>query len=135
MDSNKAWYLGCHQEQVADRVILLGDPARVPRLSKHLEDVEHLPINRGLAMATGSYEGVRVTLAAFGMGAPIAAIVLHELAVLGSSVFLRIGTSIGLPPVDIGDVVIAQDAISREGTSAAYAPDGGRPTTWKRVSS
>ena len=123
MKNGKAWYLGCAKEQIADRVILLGDPGRVPRLCGHLEGVEHFPVNRGLATATGSYDGIPITLAAFGMGAPIAAIVLHELADLGSSVFLRVGTSIGLPPVDIGDVVIADSAISHEGTSGAYLED------------
>ena len=124
MKNKKAWYLGCTKEQIADRVILLGDPGRVPRLCNHLDDVQHFPVNRGLATATGSYDGIPISLAAFGMGAPIAAIVLHELADLGSSVFLRIGTSIGLPPVEIGDVVIASSAIIHEGTSKAYFPDG-----------
>ena len=123
MNNKKAWYLGCSKEQIADRVILLGDPARVSRLGRYLDDVQYFPVNRGLATATGTYKGVPMTLAAFGMGAPVAAIVLHELAELGSSVFLRIGTSIGLPPVEIGDCVIARDALIREGTSRTYAPN------------
>ena len=123
MNARKAWYLGCTSDQVADRVILLGDPGRVPRFSRHLTDVEKMPVNRGLATVTGTYKDCRVTLSAFGMGSPIAAIVLHELAMLGASVFLRLGTSIGLSRVNIGDLVIARDADSYEGTSAAYAPN------------
>ncbi len=121
MSGKKAWYIGCSSQQVAERVILLGDPARVPRFSRFLTDIEAMPVNRGLATVTGMHEGCRVTLSAFGMGAPIAAIVLHELANLGASVFLRLGTSIGLPPVNIGDIIIARDAESFEGTSSAYA--------------
>lgn len=109
---------------MAERVILLGDPGRVPRFSRYLSDVETLPVNRGLATVTGIYKDCRITLSAFGMGAPIAAIVLHELAHLGARLFLRLGTSIGLPPVKIGDLVIAREAISHEGTSAAYAGNG-----------
>ena len=120
---HKAWYLGCTRDQIAERVILIGDPGRVQRLSRSLEDVQLLPVNRGLATATGTYEGVRVTLAAFGMGAPIAAIVLHELYELGARIFMRIGTAIALPPVEIGDFVIADRAIRHEGTSSAYAPE------------
>ena len=118
----RAWYLGCTSDQVAERVILIGDPDRVLRLSQYLEDVELLPVNRGLATATGTHEGVRVTLAAFGMGAPIASIVLHELSELGSRIFLRIGTTMCLPPTEIGDFVIADSALRHEGTSYAYAP-------------
>ena len=119
--AKKAWYIGCSAEQVAERVILLGDPGRVPRFSKYLSHVEAMPVNRGLATVTGRYKDRRITLSAFGMGSPIAAIVLHELANLGASVFLRIGTSIGLSPVNIGDMIIARDARSFEGTSSAYA--------------
>ena len=118
----RAWYLGCTSDQIAERVILIGDPDRVLRLSQYLEDVVLLPVNRGLATATGTHEGVRVTLAAFGMGAPIAAIVLHELSELGSRIFLRIGTTMCLPPTEIGDFVIANNALRHEGTSYAYAP-------------
>ncbi len=122
MSGKRAWYLGCNADQVADRVILLGDPGRVLRLSQHLSNVEQVSVNRGLNTVTGWYEDCRITLSAFGMGAPIAAIVLHELAELGSRVFLRLGTCIGLAPVNVGDIVIAKDAKPREGTSAAYAP-------------
>ncbi len=120
--TKKAWYLGCSADDVADRVILIGDPGRVPRLSQYLQDVRLLPVNRGLATATGTYEGVGITLAAFGMGAPIAAIVMHELSELGCRTFLRIGTTMCLPPVTIGDLVIAENALRHEGTSQAYAP-------------
>ena len=123
MNSRKAWYIGCSAEQVAERVILLGDPGRVPRFSQYLSDVEVMPVNRGLATVTGTYRDCRITLSAFGMGSPIAAIVLHELANLGASIFLRIGTSIGLSPVNIGDMIIARNAKSFEGTSPAYAGD------------
>ena len=127
MGGKQAWYLSCSEEQIAERVILLGDPGRVPRFSKHLSNVEHLPANRGLITVTGTYKGCRLTLSAFGMGAPIAAIVLHELSDLGANVFLRIGTSIGVAPVEIGNLVVAKDALSFEGTSAAYAATDAKP--------
>lgn len=121
--TNNAWYLGCSSDDVADRVILVGDPGRVPRLNEHLHDVRHLPVKRGLVTTTGIFAGVPVTLAAYGMGAPIAAIVMHELANLGAHTFIRIGTGIGLAPAEIGDYVIADSAFCLEGTSAAYAPN------------
>lgn len=120
--TKKAWYLGCSSGQIAERVILVGDPTRVTRLSKHLDDVQTLPINRGLATVTGTFRGIGITVSAFGMGAPIATIVLHELSELGAKVFLRMGTAIALPPVKLGDFIIADRALRNEGTSIAYAP-------------
>ena len=76
-----AWYLGHRQDQVSDRAILIGDPDRVDRIAKHMTDVVHLPVKRGLKTITGRYDGTTITIAAFGMGSPIATIVLHELAI------------------------------------------------------
>ncbi len=126
--SKRAWYLGCDAQDIAERAILLGDPGRVRRMSTYLDNVEMQPVNRGLAMVTGEYHGTRVTLAAFGMGAPIATIVLHELAQLGCHTFLRMGTCMCIAPVRLGEFVIAQSAYSFEGTSPRYNPRGDTPT-------
>ena len=80
--------------------------------------------NRGLRTVTGSRSGRRVTASAFGMGGPIAAIVLHELFDLGVRRFLRIGTAMVMPPAKLGDLVLADGAVRGEGTSLTYAPIG-----------
>ncbi len=120
----QAWYIGCDESEIAERVILIGDPARVSRLASLLDDVHWIAESRGLRTITGTYRGQRVTAAAFGMGAPIAAIVLHELAYLGAKVFLRIGTAMALPPVALGDYLIGVDALGADGTSKAYGTQG-----------
>jgi uridine phosphorylase len=122
--SEQAWYIGCDESEVAERVILIGDPARVIRLALLLTDVHWITESRGLRTITGTYKGQRVTVAAFGMGAPIAAIVLHELAHLGAKVFLRIGTAMALPPVALGEYLIGVDAVGSDGTSKAYGNSG-----------
>ena len=122
--NKQAWYIGCDESEIAERVILIGDPARVSRLASMLKDVHWIVENRGLRTITGTYEGQKVTVAAFGMGAPIAAIVLHELAYLGAKVFLRIGTAMALPPVELGSYLIGVDALAEDGTSKAYGNDG-----------
>ena len=58
------------------------------------------------------------------MGAPIAAIVLHELFDLGVRAFLRIGTAMVMEPAALGDLVLADGAYRAEGTSSTYAPPG-----------
>ena len=65
-----------------------------------------------------------MSIAAFGMGAPIATIVMHELAHLGLKRFVRIGTAMHFPPARPGDFLISQNALSFEGTAAAYNRDG-----------
>lgn len=120
----RAWYLNCEAAEVGDRAILVGDRGRVARVAARLDDVHWLNEDRGLTTATGTCDGCRVTVSAFGMGAPIAAVVLHELHDLGVRTFLRLGTVMALAPVRMGEAVIADAAIRRESTSATYAPDG-----------
>jgi uridine phosphorylase len=122
--SKKAWYIGCSVEAVGEVAILVGDPARIVRLSRHLERPAFPEEQRGLRTVTGWRGERRITATAFGMGAPIATVVLHELADLGVRCFLRIGTAMVGPPASLGDFVVADGALRGEGTSASYAPPG-----------
>jgi uridine phosphorylase len=120
----QAWYIGCDESEIAERVLLIGDPGRVARLAEQLKDVHWVKENRGLRTISGFHKGVRVTACAFGMGGPIATIVLHELANLGATTFLRIGTSMALPPVQLGEFLIATEAWGQDGASIAYGNTG-----------
>jgi uridine phosphorylase len=122
--SERAWYLNCEAGDVGDRAILVGDRGRVGRVAELLDDTRWLNEERGLTTVTGERDGQRITVSAFGMGAPIATVVLHELRDLGVRTFLRLGTVMALAPVQMGDVVIADGALRAESTSATYVPDG-----------
>ncbi|MFV0384352.1 hypothetical protein [Paracoccus sp. (in: a-proteobacteria)] len=121
-----AWYLGYSDRDIGEAAILVGDPDRVTRIGNLLSDATFLPERRGLRSVTGGFGGRRVTVAAFGMGAPIASIVMHELADLGIRRFLRIGTAMHFAPANPGDFLISRAAISHDGTAPAYA-DTSRP--------
>jgi uridine phosphorylase len=119
-----AWYIGCSEEEVGVAAILVGDRARVDRIADHLEKPQFVEENRGLRTVTGMRSGRRVTASAFGMGGPIAAIVLHELFDLGVRRFVRVGTAMVMPPAKLGDFILADGAVRGEGTSLTYAPSG-----------
>ncbi len=121
----RAWYLGLATDDISDRAILIGDPDRVDRITGLLDEPVFHPVTRGLKSVTGTYAGKRITISAFGMGAPIATIVLHELADLGVRHFLRIGTAMYFPPAKGGDFLISNAAVGYDGTSPAYVADGG----------
>jgi uridine phosphorylase len=121
-----AWYLGLKANDVAPRCILVGDRARVDMFSKHLTGARLLSDRRGLRTVGGTYDGVPVTVSAFGMGAPIAAVLLEELAGIGVRVVLRAGTAMSLDPgrLPLGSFIVAHAAMRAEGTSLTYAPLG-----------
>ena len=122
--TNRAWYIGAKREEVGKAAILVGDPARIERIAEHMTDVHFVPEQRGLKTITGTRDGQRITVTAFGMGAPIATIVLHELHALGIKNFLRIGTAMAVSPAKLGDFVLADGALRADGTSNSYAPLG-----------
>ncbi len=125
--TSRAWYIGAKREEVGEAAILVGDPARIARIAEHMTDVTFLPEQRGLKTVTGTRNGTRITATAFGMGAPIATIVLHELYALGIRTFLRIGTAMALPPAKLGDFVLADGALRAEGTRLPMHRSVSRP--------
>ena len=113
--------------EVAERVLLPGDPGRAEWIAKtFLEDPVLYTSNRGLLGFTGRYQGVPVSVQTTGMGAPSASIVAEELIGLGARVLLRVGTcgavDEGLAP---GDLVIPQGAVPLDGATRQYLE--GRP--------
>jgi uridine phosphorylase len=123
----RAWYLGATADQIAERCILVGDPARVDLFAARLETPRQISQERGLRTVTGVVGEVPITVGAFGMGAPVAAVVLEELVGLGARVVLRAGTALAVgtqPAVPLGAFVVAQAALRGEATSSTYAPLG-----------
>jgi uridine phosphorylase len=107
---------------LAERVLLPGDPGRALLLAQALLDAPKMfNHNRGLWGYTGNAaDGRLLTIQSTGMGGPSAAIVISELADLGASTMLRVGTSGGLAPgLELGELLIATEAISADGTSRA----------------
>lgn len=116
----KSLYLRCEPGDIAERVLLTGDPARIERIVE-LTQGEIIARNREFLVAAGSIHGVRYSAISSGIGAPSAAIAIEEAAQLGAKALVRVGTmmGIGLP---MGSFVLATGAARFEGTSAAYLP-------------
>src|SRR5690606_20043120 len=75
---------GLRADDVADTVFLCGDPARVARIAAGWEDVREVCAVREWRVATGIWEGRRLSAASTGVGAPSTAILVEELARVGA---------------------------------------------------
>jgi len=122
--SERAWYLQCSADDVAERGVLVGDRGRVLLAAELMADARILNEDRGLTTATGTWNGTPITVSAFGMGAAIAAVVLHELTALGLRSVVRLGTALAVGEAKLGDFVVADSALRGESTSGTYVPDG-----------
>jgi purine-nucleoside phosphorylase len=111
---------------VAPYVLLPGDPNRARYIADtYLEGTKLYTEHRGMLGFTGSYRGVRVSVQTSMMGCPSAAIAVEELAMLGAKVVIRVGTCGGTSPkLNPADLVIAQAALARDGTTRQYLGEG-----------
>jgi uridine phosphorylase len=108
---------------LADRVLLPGDPGRALRLAQALlQDPRMFNHNRGLWGYTGParLDGRPLTIQSTGMGGPSVAIVVAELAELGASTMVRVGTCGAIVPgPELGEIVVVSEALAADGTSRA----------------
>ena len=130
------FHLHLRPEQLADRVVLVGDPARVDTVASHFDTRECDVSNREFHAITGTYRGKRITALSHGIGADNIDIVLNELDALANIDFrtreikpeprrltlVRIGTCGGLQPfTPIGTYVAAERSIGFDGVLYFYA--------------
>jgi DeoD family purine-nucleoside phosphorylase len=110
-------------------VIIPGDPIRATKIAARfdggLEHTRQVNQNRGLVGYTGTVEGVPVSVQVTMMGSPTTGIVVEELLMLGVETFIRVGTTGAFPPLEIGNVVVAQAAAGW--TGFANVLSGGEP--------
>jgi uridine phosphorylase len=108
--------------ELAERVLLPGDPGRALRLAQELLDTpKMLNHNRGLWGYTGTAaDGELLSIQSTGMGGPSMAIVATELIELGARRLVRAGTCGGLDPgLALGQLLVVTDALADDGTSQA----------------
>jgi len=130
------FHLHLKPEQLAERIILVGDPARVSMIGAYLEHTECEVSNREFHSITGSYKGKRISIISHGIGGDNIDIVVNELDALANIDFstrtvkpdftrltmVRIGTSGGLQPfVPVGTCVAAEKSIGLDGVLYFYA--------------
>lgn len=117
------YHIGFDDSHGAGYAILPGDPGRVEKIAKHLDDPRFHFQNREYTTWVGSLDGERVLVMSTGMGGPSTAIGVEELYQTGVRTFLRVGTCGGMADRVVGgDLVIATGAIRMEGTSKEYVP-------------
>lgn len=115
------------QTDLAERVLLPGDPHRALAVAQHLlEGPKMFNHHRGLWGYTGiAADGEPLTVQSTGMGGPSAAIVTEELIAVGARRLLRIGTCGALVAnLELGDLVAAETVLSADGASAALGANG-----------
>ncbi|MBQ9548308.1 MAG: nucleoside phosphorylase [Bacteroidales bacterium] len=131
-----AFHLHIRPEQLADHVILVGDPGRVAMIRDFFDSVECEGASREFVFATGSYHGRRITALSTGIGTDNIDIVMTELDALANVDFetrtvkpehrtltiLRVGTSGAIQPeIPLGSFVFSHYSVGCDGLLNWYA--------------
>lgn len=135
-DDGSIFHLHLRPEQLADKVILVGDPGRVNLVASHFENKEFEVSSREFHTVTGTYKGKRITVVSTGIGCDNIDIVVNELDALANIDFetrhvkpslrsltlVRIGTCGGLQEfTPVGTYIASEKSIGFDGLLNFYA--------------
>ncbi|MDR1877376.1 MAG: nucleoside phosphorylase [Flavobacteriaceae bacterium] len=130
------YHCNIRPEELADTVILVGDPDRVPKVSKYFDTIEVKSQKREIVVNTGTLNGKRLTVISTGMGTDNIDIVLNELDALANIdldkkeikstpaqlTFVRLGTSGALQAdIPVDSLVASSQGLGFDGLMSFYA--------------
>ena len=135
-DDGSVFHLHLRPEQLADTVVLVGDPARVEQIASYFDKEECRAANREFKSVTGIYKGKRMTVLSTGIGIGNIDICVTELDALANVDFatrtvkpqfrqltlVRLGTSGALQSdIEVGEVVYARTSVGFDSLLGYYA--------------
>ena len=127
MNNTPTPHIGAKYGDIAETVIMAGDPLRVKLMAeKFLDDAVQFNNVRGMLGYTGSYKGKRVSVMGHGMGMPSIAIYTYELYnFYGVKTIIRVGSAGSInKDLHIGDLAIAMGACTNSNFAAQYELPG-----------
>ena len=134
-EDGSVFHLHVKPEQLADKVILVGDPGRVSLVASHFDDKECEVESREFKTVTGHYKGKRITVTSTGIGCDNIDIVMNEIDALANIDFktreekdrlrsleiVRLGTSGGLQKnTPVGTFVCSEISVGFDGLLNFY---------------
>ncbi len=135
-DDGSAFHIHLRPEELADIVILVGDPGRVEMVGEYLTDIEFRHSSREFVSTTGKYNGKRLTVLSTGIGTDNCDIVMTELDALANVDFktrepkethrtltiLRIGTTGAIhADIPLGSPIFSHYSVGCDGLLNWYA--------------
>lgn len=135
-EDGSVFHLHVRPEQLASKIILVGDPGRVPVVAAHFDQQECDIQSREFRTITGIYKGKRISVVSTGIGCDNIDIVLNELDALANINFqtreeqdefrqlelVRIGTCGGLQPyTPVGTYICSEKSVGFDGLLNFYA--------------
>jgi uridine phosphorylase len=134
-NSGRIYHLNLKKEEIADDIILVGDPNRVEQISNKFEKIDFKITHREFVTHTGYYNNKKISVISSGIGTDNIDIVINELDALANINFetrqinkikkslniIRLGTSGGLnKKIDVDSFLVSEYAIGLDGLAHFY---------------
>ncbi len=122
----RQYHIGLGPGELAEYVLLPGDPDRTARIATRLDSIELERRHREFATVTGTYRGQRVSIVSTGIGTDNVEIVVAEiLAITERPTFIRVGSCGALQPeIGPGDLVVSTGAVRLDATTGFFVHEG-----------
>jgi len=122
----RQYHIGLGPGELAEYILLPGDPDRTSRIASRFESIELEQRHREFASVTGRFRGQRVSVVSTGIGTDNVEIVVAEiLAITERPTFIRVGSCGALQPeMELGDLAISSGAVRLESTTSFFVHDG-----------
>jgi len=123
---SRQYHIGLERGELAEYVVLVGDPGRVGKVAERWDEVEVERSNREITTATGTYRGMRLSCMSTGMGTDNVEIVLAEvMEITDAPTLVRVGSSGALQPeIALGELIVSTGAVRLENTTDFYVHPG-----------
>ncbi len=123
---SRQYHIALERGELAEYILLVGDPDRVAKVTGRWDSVELERSNREIKSATGHYRGMRISCMSSGMGTDNIEIVLAEvMEITDRPTFIRVGSSGALQPeIALGDLIVSTGAVRLENTTDFYVHPG-----------
>ena len=137
-NDGSVYHLKLHPEDIADTIIVVGDPNRVPLISKHFDKISVTKSNREFITHTGYIGKKHISVMSTGIGVDNIDIVFNELDILSAIdlksrtvketkrtfKIIRLGTTGGLnDKINVDDILFSRYAIGIDGVPHHYKYD------------
>ena len=125
-EGERQYHIDLGPGELAEYILLPGDPDRTARIARLLDDIELERRHREFASVTGTYRGLRVSIVSTGIGTDNVEIAMAEiLAITTRPTFIRVGSCGALQPeMAVGDLVISTGSVRLETTTSWFVHDG-----------
>lgn len=117
----KQYHIDCSEGDLAEYLLVPGDPDRVSKIVKFWDSAEEISSHREFRSFTGKYKKVRISALSSGIGPACMSITVNEASNIGVRTFIRVGSTGAIQEgIECGDLIFSSAAVRLDCTSNCY---------------